>query len=118
MADTKTKAVAFRIPLDDYAKLLREAQENKMTLADLVISKIYSNPTLGLNTPEKESEPDSYLVDISGYDHLKNSTRAQLQEALIESWGRENSSNKRERELEELIKRLESLKVPKKKRNE
>lgn len=102
MSNNVTKAVACRLPLDNYLELVKEASERSMTMSDLLLLKIYaSSSTL---TPSQS---------IQGADKMRTEREyEQMEEAFNEAWHREKKQHQEILKLRNRIEELESaLKV-------
>jgi hypothetical protein len=105
---SNTKAVAARIPLDEFYKLQKEAVELKMSMNDYLIYLIHRAREVGIDAAENVS-------NTGDNSKLKNEIIGDLQSTKIDtkSFIREisgqQSSLSHEDVLNKLVKRIEEL---------
>lgn len=65
MADTTTKSIAARVPMDVYVKIITEAAERRQTVSDYVIMRLFSTDgNTGQNTAENTTEKDKTIASL------------------------------------------------------
>lgn len=75
MASKSTKTVSVRLPIEEYAKLLKRASDQKMNISDFLITKIYSSGDLAPDRPDGVdlvTEDEDEVSWIDAFDCLAN----------------------------------------------
>ena len=98
-SDIETKAVATRVPMSDYIKFLTEATNNKQSMSDFLLLKLYHRPT----TEVKAFKEGGNIEDASKLDAVIKEKDAQYQKALDNGKASREKLNSRIAELEKEI---------------
>lgn len=65
MADTTTKSIAARVPMDVYVKIITEAAERRQTVSDYVIMRLFpTGGNTGQNMADNTTEKDKMIASL------------------------------------------------------